>query len=131
MTIGAIDHVNIHTRDLTATVAFYRDVLKMRVDQSIMGARGAWMVDAGGNPSIHIGLKEAYPEDLADACEDTGGGSVHHVAFQCTGYADVRARLEALGLLVSTNDVPTVGLRQLFLRDPNDVLLELNFRESA
>ncbi len=38
------------------------------------------------------------------------------------------ARLDRLGLAYRCTGVASVGLRQVFVRDPNGVLLELNFR---
>jgi len=49
------------------------------------------------------------------------------VALRCSGYAEVLARLERRGIGHQLNDVAAVGLRQIFVLDPNQVLLELNF----
>jgi catechol 2,3-dioxygenase-like lactoylglutathione lyase family enzyme len=51
-----------------------------------------------------------------------------HVAFACRDYDAVRAKLGRHGLEMSFNDVPQIGLRQIFVNDPNGITLELNFR---
>jgi len=55
-------------------------------------------------------------------------GPVHHVALDCSGFAAMEERLAALGLPYRTNHVAAVDLRQIFVRDPGGVLIELNFR---
>jgi hypothetical protein len=49
------------------------------------------------------------------------------VALRCSSFDDVLARLESRGLEHRLNEVTAVGLRQIFVLDPNSVLLELNF----
>jgi len=43
------------------------------------------------------------------------------------GLRELRARLKSRGLEHRLNEVPAAGLRQIFVLDPNGVLLELNF----
>jgi hypothetical protein len=38
----------------------------------------------------------------------------------------VRARLERHGVVAHLNEVPCIGLRQLFLYDPNGIKIEIN-----
>jgi catechol 2,3-dioxygenase-like lactoylglutathione lyase family enzyme len=57
-----------------------------------------------------------------------GGGAIDHIAFECADYDQMRAKLQARGLKFTSNDVPMIKLRQLFVNDPNGVTLELNFR---
>jgi hypothetical protein len=49
------------------------------------------------------------------------------VALRCSGYEELRAGLIARGLDHRVNLVAAIGLRQIFVLDPNQVLLELNF----
>ena len=53
--------------------------------------------------------------------------ALHHVALRCSGYEEVRARLARGGIAHQLNEVAAAGLRQIFVLDPNEVLLELNF----
>jgi catechol 2,3-dioxygenase-like lactoylglutathione lyase family enzyme len=134
MTVAKIDHVNIRTPDLEGTVAFFRDVLGMepspgpgtRPDQS------CWMRDAGGQPSVHIGKTDlTYPTDhWLPAEEAPGKGPMHHVALNCSGFESVKGRLETLGLRHSESRLDEIGLRQLFVFEPNGILFELNFWET-
>ncbi len=60
-----------------------------------------------------------------------GGGAIHHVALECDNYDGTLAGISAAGLARTLNEVPQVQVRQIFLTDPNDVLIELNFRGRA
>jgi len=50
------------------------------------------------------------------------GGSRHHV--------ETIAQLEGRGLRYRQNFIGDIGLRQIFVQDPNAVTLELNFRDT-
>lgn len=133
MPIVGIDHVNIRTSDPARAIAFYRDVLGLAA-ASPPGhddlARGGWMLDAAGHAAIHIGHAALpYPSDGAVPWQGGGEGSIHHVALACTDRPAFTARLRAAGIAWTENRVPQIGLTQLFVRDPDGVLLELNFDE--
>jgi hypothetical protein len=58
-------------------------------------------------------------------------GPVDHIAFNGTGFAEMRARLTQHGLTFSENSLDEIGMRQLFTRDPNGVPIEINFRSAT
>jgi hypothetical protein len=60
-----------------------------------------------------------------------GTGPLDHIAFNAVDYAAVKARLTAHGVEAAENLVPGVGLRQLFLSDPNGVKIEINIAAEA
>jgi len=49
------------------------------------------------------------------------------VAFFATGLAETLARLQAQGVACRERTVPVLGLYQVFVDDPNGVVVELNF----
>jgi hypothetical protein len=55
-------------------------------------------------------------------------GSFDHVAFNATDYDGTIAKLEERGLDYGHAFVPDIPLRQIFVKDPNGVTVELNFR---
>ena len=122
MTIGRIDHINISTSDLAATVAFYRDMLGLtpKPPPGMDPKRNSWMVDRAGNALIHVNTRAAPREP----------GPINHVAFACTGYDDYLTRLRGAGHEVTENDLRDVaGVRQIFVFGPEGTRVELNFRE--
>lgn len=139
-----LDHCNVRTFDLEKTVKFYTDIVDLK-DGDFPGSRaqGAWLYDASNRPILHlIAIDPQDPEatlgkvrdrlgDLAGSLELatlSGGGAIDHIAFECTDYDEMEGKLKARGLKYTSNDVPMIKLRQLFVNDPNGVTLELNFR---
>jgi catechol 2,3-dioxygenase-like lactoylglutathione lyase family enzyme len=86
----------------------------------------------GDVPAVHVADRAAYEQHAAavgtgssEAADSTG--AVDHIAFSATGYEELRSRLAAEGVAAVENEIPGV-MRQLFVRDPNGVRLELNVR---
>lgn len=129
MKVNALDHVNIVTADLEGTAAFYQELLGLERRDGpppLTPQTCQWMHDASGRAVVHINSVDCprfYDRDTI-----TGPtGAVHHIALNCSGHAEMLGRLKARGLEHQINDVPSIGLRQIFTMDPNGVLLELNF----
>lgn len=118
-----IDHINIRTDRFEETCAFYETllVLERGAPPGLDPARFAWLRNGEGEAIVHVGS----PAEKAAA----GTGLLHHVAFTCSGYAEWRGRIDAMGLACEANDFPEARLRQLFVSDPNGVLLEFNFHD--
>jgi catechol 2,3-dioxygenase-like lactoylglutathione lyase family enzyme len=130
--VDAIDHVNIRTPDVIGTGRFFADVLAMTVSPSPGNpdpAKAAWICDADGRAVVHLATYDIlYPwEDRAPPAPSGGSGRLHHVAMRCTGFAAMTARLSAADIAFRSSEVPQAGLRQLFVEEPNGILLELNF----
>ena len=129
MRVGALDHVNIITADLEGTVRFYAELLELEPRDGpppLTHENARWMYDESGRAILHINTLEcprAYDREVRAGPT----GALHHVALRCSGYAEVLARLNRRGIGHQLNDVAAVGLRQIFVLDPNQVLLELNF----
>ncbi len=131
MTVSGLDHVNIQTRALAETARFFAEVLDLRQGDPPAGlnpARIQWMFDGAGRALFHLSTPGSL--DSTDGEAGCGTGAVHHIALACSGHATMLARLDRLALPYRCNDVPSIGLRQVFVTEPNGVLLELNFRES-
>ena len=137
MTIATLDHVNIRTARIEESCRFYRDVLGMTLslipgmqDMSV----GAWVHSADGRPVIHLNRAPEGADflgEVADWAGFKGSAQIHHIAFRCDDYDATLKKLEEEGLALHFMDVPQINLRQIFVRDPNDILLELNFLTEA
>ena len=129
MRVEALDHVNIITADLEGSVRFYAELFGLEPRDGpppLTHENARWMYDAAGRAVIHINSLEcprAYDREVRAGPT----GALHHVALRCSGYEELRARLASYGLEHRINVVAAVGLRQIFVLDPNQVLLELNF----
>lgn len=130
MLVKAIDHINIITLDIDGTASFYEKTLGLKRGESPaskMGFQGAWMFDSSGNALVHLGFKDPErdygPEHVAGAVT----GSFHHVAFACEDFDGAKARLDDVGVEYRTVEFTEFGFRQIVLKDPNNINLELNF----
>jgi len=122
MGVGMLDHYNVSTRNLDDTVRFYRDVLGF-----VNGPRppfdfpGAWLY-SDGHPVLH--LNDISPTDKPQRPDS---GVIDHIAFGSRGFEAMKRHLAQQGIGFRVNDVPNSTRRQIFLTDPNNVLIELNY----
>jgi len=138
----ALNHFSIRSTDLDACERFYCDALGLEVGpRPPFPFPGLWLYAGDttktSNAVVHIiGIDRNDPEGLKaylgdrDEASLKGTGAVDHIAFFNTGLADTRARLQRLGLAARERTVPALGLHQLFVDDPNGVVIELNFAAS-
>ena len=128
MQVRGIDHVNIIAEDLESTAGFYRDLLGLRPERMsavIPGFDGRWLFDAADRPIIHLMAWNAERHGELELGSATG--AIDHVALACDGFDATIRRCEELGLEHRINDRRMGNLRQVFVTDPNNVTLELNF----
>jgi catechol 2,3-dioxygenase-like lactoylglutathione lyase family enzyme len=134
MPVLGLNHVNVRTPDFKRTVEFLRDALGMRVSP-VPGRdsieKAAWVYDDSGAPVLHLASADVpySPNEVLAAEPPRGSGAIHHVALSCSDFEGTRARLAALDVSFRENNIPSRGVRQIFVRDPTDILLELNFGE--
>lgn len=135
----ALNHFSIRTVDLDACERFYCGLLGLK-----KGPRppfpfpGLWLyageTDRYDNAAVHIiGIDRNDPEGLKKYLGDrdetslAGSGAVDHVAFFATGLKETLERLKANGIEGRERTVPVLGLHQVFIDDPNGIVVELNF----
>lgn len=122
VSVGTLDHINIRTRKLAETVQFYERVLGLSV-----GARpafsfpGAWLYSEG-RAVVH--LIDTSPTDEP---QKPDSGVVDHVAFVSHDYSGMKSHLATQAVEFRTIQVPGNMLWQIFIRDPNGVMIELNY----
>jgi len=122
MSVGVLDHYNIRTLKLDDTVRFYETVLGLeRGQRPNFSFPGAWMYSEG-RAVVHI-------VDISgtDEPQKPDSGVVHHVAFVSRGFNAMKQRLQAGNVAFDAVEVPGGALWQIFVRDPNGVLIELNY----
>jgi catechol 2,3-dioxygenase-like lactoylglutathione lyase family enzyme len=135
----SLNHFSIRTHDLEACRRFYADVLGL-----VVGPRpafpfpGLWLYAGDtaqwANAAVHIiGIARDDPNGLnaylgeRDDRQLQGSGAVDHVAFFATGLVAMRATLTRLGIAIQERTVPGIGLHQVFVTDPNGIVVELNY----
>lgn len=128
--IICLEHANVRVVSIARTIAFYADVLGMRAGpvpgQSEI-TDSAWIYAGDGRAVLHIG-EGALALSGSNAAPGRGAGAIDHITFECDDDAAFRAQLEQRGVSHRVNDVAAIGLRQIFVTDPDGICLELNFR---
>ena len=122
MSVGLLDHFNIRTDRLADTVRFYEDVLGLtNGDRPNFDFPGAWLYSEG-KPVVHL-------VDISSTAEPQkpDSGVVHHVAFASRDFAGMKQRLRDKAVQFDTRTVPGGAVWQIFVRDPNGVMIELNY----
>jgi hypothetical protein len=56
-----------------------------------------------------------------------GSGAVDHIAFFATGLEEKLQLFKRLDIVFKERSVPVIKLHQIFLEDPNGIVIELNF----
>ncbi len=131
MPLTKMEHLLVLTDDLETTKDFYCDVLGMRAgERPPLEFPGYWLY-LGEVPCVHLAERAAYTAHaetlgLAASPPAEATGAVDHIAFAGVDYEEIAGRLERNGVEAIENVIPGAGLRQLFVRDPNGVRVEIN-----
>lgn len=133
MPLSHLEHFLIQTTDLAATRDWYVRTLGMRVGPSPDFKFPVCWLYIGEKDVLHLteggaNASENRKKFLGQQSEATRGtGVLDHVAFRATGLPEMMEHLTTLGVKYTKRMVDDQGLFQLFLMDPNDVKVELNF----
>lgn len=134
-----LSHLSIRTLDLEATAGFYNKVIGLTEGpRPPFQFPGKWLYAGDdsdyANAVIHlIGIDKNDPSGLKAYLGDRdldslkGSGAVDHVAFFVTGLEEKINLLKRLNVPFRERSVPLIKLHQLFVDDPNGVVIELNY----
>jgi catechol 2,3-dioxygenase-like lactoylglutathione lyase family enzyme len=122
--IGVIDHVAIRTQLMDKTIQFYQAVLGLENGpRPSFSFPGAWLF-SDGHPAIHL-----FDASSVAVPQTQGAGALHHVAFFGRGFETMKHRLVRSGAWFDAREATTDGAKRIFVRDPNGVTIELNYKE--
>jgi catechol 2,3-dioxygenase-like lactoylglutathione lyase family enzyme len=117
-----MDHFTVLTDRLDETTRFYTELLGLEVgDRPDFNFPGAWMYSEG-KAVVHL-----VDISATDEAQKPDSGVVHHVAFASQGFDGMRKRLQSKGMEFDSRQVPGGDLWQIFVNDPNGVMIELNY----
>ena len=129
MPIDSLNHVNVCTDDIEGTKDFYVDVIGLQVGfRPPFDEPGYWLY-TGENMMIHLSPSE--PDSQARSHPDYKGNGVDHLGIFASGLAEMKERLERLGVSYYTNMVGNGQIVQVVVYDPNGVMLELGYMAAA
>ncbi|HYI86105.1 MAG TPA: VOC family protein [Burkholderiales bacterium] len=132
MPVTALNHYLIVSKNLERSKKFYQEVLGLDVaERPDFGFPGYWL-KTGDNICVHLAsqapnkirdqfLLKKHPKGTA------GSGSVDHIAFLAQDPEGVRSRIQKNKVDMHFRSFPDAKLFQIFLKDPDDVTIELNF----
>jgi catechol 2,3-dioxygenase-like lactoylglutathione lyase family enzyme len=123
MSIGALDHVNIRTRRFTETLHFYASILGFE-DGPRPNFRlpGAWLYSEG-----RVVLHLVDIRGIDEPQKSPGTGAIDHVAFTGRDFPKMKQRLTDTGVAFETREDPDRTIWQIFVYDPNGIMIELNY----
>jgi len=133
MPITDINHYLVVSRNLARSKKFYEEVLglKLAPERPDFGFPGYWL-KAGDAICVHLASQQ--PNKVRDQFllkkhpkGTTGSGSVDHIAFLARDPREVRERIRKNKVAMHFRSFPDAKLFQIFLKDPDDVTIELNF----
>jgi len=139
MPLTGMHHFSIRTEDVERSTRFYVDVLGFTDGpRPPFDFPGAWLYQGDSanprNAIVHIiGIDASSPQGLRaymgdrDARRELGTGPFDHMAFGGENLPEVRAQLDAHRVEFVERMVPMLGLHQVFFKDPNGIMIELNF----
>jgi catechol 2,3-dioxygenase-like lactoylglutathione lyase family enzyme len=132
MPVTELNHFLLVAKDLERTKTFYQEVLGMELaERPDFGFPGYWL-KVGGEICVH--LASQAPNKIRDQFllkkhpkGTNGSGSVDHIAFLAEDPHEVRSRIQKNKVEMHFRSFPDAKLFQIFLKDPDDVTIELNF----
>jgi catechol 2,3-dioxygenase-like lactoylglutathione lyase family enzyme len=127
MPVEQLEHYTIRCRDLERTRDFYRDFIGLEVGpRPNFNFAGYWLY-CGGVPVLH--LVEARGGAGAADGDGHSTGALDHIAFRGLDRDAMVAQFKRHDIAFREASVPDFKLHQVFVHDPDGILIELNFRE--
>ena len=132
MPLTELNHYLLVAKNLERTKTFYTEVLGLELaERPDFGFPGYWL-KVGDEICVH--LASQAPNEIRDRYllkkhpkGTNGSGSVDHIAFLARDPEAVRDRIRKNKVEMQVRSFPDARLFQIFLKDPDDVTIELNF----
>jgi catechol 2,3-dioxygenase-like lactoylglutathione lyase family enzyme len=132
MPLTELNHYLLVAKNLERTKKFYQDVLGLELaERPDFGFPGYWL-KIGDDICVHLASQE--PSKIRDTFllkkhpkGTQGSGSVDHIAFLARNPHEIRERIQKHNVEMHFRSFPDAKLFQIFLKDPDDVTIELNF----
>ena len=135
----SLNHFSIRSLETEKTIEFFEKLIGLKVGpRPDFPFPGVWLYngDQGSwaNAVVHLvaidknnpnGLKQYLGE--RDPKTLIGSGAVDHIAFFAEGLEEKITLLKELKIPYRERTVPVIKLHQIFLDDPNGIVIELNY----
>jgi catechol 2,3-dioxygenase-like lactoylglutathione lyase family enzyme len=135
----SLNHFSIRSLEIEKTSEFYSKLLGLTVGpRPEFPFPGVWLYNGDenswANAVLHLiaidkndpnGLKQYLGE--RDPASLYGSGAVDHIAFFAHGLEEKITLLKSMKISYRERTVPVLKFHQIFLDDPNGVIIELNY----
>ncbi len=129
MSITSLNHINIRTDLMEETKDFYVDVVGLTIGwRPDFDEHGYWLY-AGESAIVHLSPSE--PDSSVRTDPDGMGNGLDHIGLFAAGLDDMKSTLAKRGIGYRTALVSGGQILQVFLYDPNGVLVELGYDAPA
>lgn len=121
VSIRGLDHWAIVTKDEARCVAFYQDILGLKIGpRPKLSFAGVWFY-SGDTPIVHV---------ISDRPFEAGAtGAFDHIAFAMDGsHVEMEHTLTAHGVAFQSRLIERTGIYQITCKDPDGCGVELNFQ---
>lgn len=124
MKLGALDHINVRTRNLDKMIDWYGRILGMTEGRRPgFDFPGAWMY-VGDKPYLHlVGVDRSLPAHQDDL-------RLEHFALSATGLAGFLELLKAERVDYKLSKVPDFPIVQVNIWDPDGNHIHIDFHEN-
>lgn len=137
MIVERLGHYSLRVVDLEASVEFYTQALGLRIGpRPAFDFPGHWLYlddDDASLGAVHLIGADVKDRENVDryvgqreSIDRYGSGVVDHLAFISKDWFAAKRRFDSLGIPYLEQLDPE-GRRQVFLRDPNGVVVELSY----
>jgi len=131
MAVDMLEHFTVRCTSLERTRDFYSKIIGLRVGpRPPFDFAGYWLY-LGEQPVVHLVLESECedgrkPQPVSG--EPPSTGALDHIAFRAQDLEGMRALLRARKIAFEERAVPGAPVHQIFVHDPDGLLIELNFR---
>ncbi len=120
------DHLSLRAKNPERMKTFLCELLGLTVGFRPNLSFDGYFLYAGDNDLVHIFPRQdshgVPPSESNTLAEEN---IVHHVSFHSDDYDELMTRIAVLELNYSVSQVPDTGVKQIFVRAPENLLVEI------
>ena len=118
------DHISLSAKDPEGMRDFLCALLDLRAGDRPGFSFDGYFLFSGDEDLIHI-FGRSDDDKISDKLGLAEQNIVHHVSFYSDDYTETKKRIDKLGLQHVTYDVTGSDVKQMFVRAPENLLIEI------
>ncbi|WP_077340342.1 VOC family protein [Pseudocolwellia agarivorans] len=120
------DHLSLSAKDPEGIRDFLIDLLGFEIGTRPNLSFNGYFLFSDGKDLVHIFRQAPVPQQNSFQPNNSSEQNiVHHVCFFTDNYKEVLNRIEKLSLHYSMNTVPDTHTKQIFVRGPEGLIVEI------